>query len=181
MLFRSAALDNNTTGVGYGISSFQSSKQFVAIAPVSSTVIGSISDRALLWYTVNNRLVTGYQGLYISNVNRKFAQVKCSKYGYVVALQNTGTTMNYPTLQVYDLVNINTPRVTYTPTTGSGWLSVLATRNSLYAYSGDVNKTYTMVGADDNILFFATVNDGTNDFYVTNPNGQQVKIGRAHV
>jgi hypothetical protein len=174
-------LDTSTpaiTGYNYGVASHQSTKQFAAFIPqISSTIIGAQTDKGLLYTSLYGDLFQHNYGLIIDTTYKKFATIKCSKYGILLALQSTRTgTQSYPTFYAFNTVNPSIARRTFTAATGSGWVSCKASKIDLSAYVSGSTYTYSVNGPDDTVKFSVALGDQANStfFYITNPAGQSI-------
>lgn len=132
------------------------------------------------WSSINGRL-NNFRGYYLpsatypltgGNLNR-WAQVAVSKFGYVVAYQNTTRVDRTATAYVWDTLNPLTFRSSVTATSGSGWFTLYQTgKNSFQLFNGTgsgVNNTYAVYGLPDDIRFYLTLDDNAgNTFYLNN-------------
>ena len=81
----------------------------------------------------------------------------------------TGASAPFSELYVYTTA---TPYDTYTGTSGYGYTQPNIVNNvTLKTYGAGLNNTYTTIGTNP-IKFTMSLNDGTNDFYITSPTGQ---------
>jgi hypothetical protein len=132
------------------------------------------------WAAINGRL-NSFRGYYLPSAtypvtggnNNRWAQVAASKFGYVVAYQNTTRVDGTATAYVWNTLDILNYQSTVTATSGSGWFTLYQTgKNSFQLYNGTgsgVNNTYTVYGLPDDIRFYLTLDDNAgNAFYLNN-------------
>lgn len=113
------------------------------------------------------------------NVNNQFVQSIATKYGALIAAQNTSTAVNTVQVWTFDSINPILNLATLTSNSGNGW----ATLNPMNAFSwsvfaNNINSQYTVVGLDTTKLWL-TLNDGTNDFSLTPVSGVPLKTDGA--
>ena len=132
------------------------------------------------WASVNGRL-NNFRGYFLPSAtypvtggnNNRWAQVAASKFGYVVAYQNTTRVDGTATAYVWDTLNPLTFRSSVTATSGSGWFTLYQTgKNSFQLFNATgsgINNTYTVYGLPDDIRFYLMLDDNAgNTFYLNN-------------
>jgi len=167
---------NQTEGWGMTHQTHQGSRSGTQVVTYYDETLQTIRT----WASVNGRL-NNFRGYYLpsatypvtgGNQNR-WAQVATSKFGYVVAYQNTTRVDQTATAYVWDTLNPLTFRSSVTATSGSGWFTLYQTgKNSFQLYNATgsgVNNTYTVYGLPDDIRFYLMLDDNAgNTFYLNN-------------
>jgi hypothetical protein len=150
------------------------SRSGVMVAGQWEETLGSMR----VWSSINGRLqdprgwnLPAY-GLAGSTTNR-WAQIATSKFGYVIAYQNTDRADQTANAYVWDTIDPVNPKSTVTATSGSGWFTLYQTgKNSFQLYNATgagVNNTYSVYGLPDDIRFYLTLDDNAgNTFYLNN-------------
>jgi hypothetical protein len=150
----------------------------------SGTQIVTYYDETLTtmrtWSSINGRL-TNFRGYYLPSAtypisggqNNRLAQVATSKFGYIVAYQNTSRTDQTATAYLWNTLDPINYQASPTATSGSGWFTLYQTgKNSFQLYNvtgSGVNNTYTVYGLPDDIRFYLTLDDNAgNAFYLNN-------------
>ena len=163
-----------TQGWGISMSTTVGSRSGVMVAAQYEDTLGSMR----VWSTINGRLqdprgwnLPAY-GL-AGSTNNRWAQIATSKFGYVIAYQNTDRADQTATAYVWDTINSVTQRATVTATSGSGWFTLYQTgKNSIQLFNGTgagVNNTYTVYGLPDDVRFYLMLDDNAgNTFYLNN-------------
>ncbi len=134
---------------------------------------------AVTMHTVyNGRLVQGVLGTnIISTNNAQFVNAVATKFSYAIAPCNTSNAYISQQAFVFDSnVYITTPRVTLTASSDNGYTTLNAVSQVKFnVYAQNINSSYTIVGPDLTNKVYITVNDGTNDFYITPITGQTIR------
>jgi hypothetical protein len=154
------------------------------VGPNGKTMVAAMYDAATAFTTI--RVFASVDGKLQSplgfyptsgngvNTNLKYPTMAAAKFGYAVGYNNTDSTSNLATIgYAFTANNPNTPAATVTVASGNGTVvinQVDKVRFSIFGASADA--VYTQSGPNDTVKFFASIYDGTNDFFI-NP-GQSV-------
>jgi len=167
---------NATEGWGMTHQTHQGSRSGTQVVTYYDETLQTIRT----WSSVNGKL-NNFRGYYLpsatypvtgGNQNR-WAQVAASKFGYVVAYQNTDRVDRTATAYVWDTLDPLNYRSTVTATSGSGWFTLYQTgKNSFQLYNATgsgVNNIYTVYGLPDDIRFYLMLdNNAGSTFYLNN-------------
>lgn len=163
-----------TQGWGITMSTSVGSRSGVMVAAQYEDTLGSMR----VWASINGRMQDprGWNapayGL-TSSTNNRWAQIATSKFGYMIAYQNTDRADQTATAYLWDTIDGVNYRTAVTATSGSGWFTLYQTgKNSFQLFNATgsgVNNTYTVYGLPDDIRFYLMLdNNAGSTFYLNN-------------
>lgn len=179
--FGSLALDklvNNTTAATYAITRHSTTNMSVA------ATYDPLALQTRVYASVNGRLMSTYwQGWTVNTANTNaFNNVAVTKAVVTVSACNTSSAAATASTYVFDNNTFNGATAKYTTTTasGNGWVTAQPTgQSAIQVYGSSVNNVYTCAGLDTTKVF-VTLNDGTNDFYITPSAGQPLRTDSSY-
>ena len=103
-----------------------------------------------------------------------------SKFGYVIAYQNTSRADATVRAEVWNTVNAITPVATQTTASGSGWFQLNQfNKNSMELFNTTgattINNVYSFYGLPDDIRFYIALDDNAGNVFYLN-NGQSLSL-----
>ena len=116
----------------------------------------------------------------VTSVNHRQAVCAASKFGYVIAYQNTSradATVRAEVWNTVDAVNYVTAQTT---ASGSGWFQLRQTnKNSMQLFNTTgattINNVYSFYGLPDDVRFYIALDDNAGNVFYLN-NGQSVSL-----
>jgi hypothetical protein len=154
-----SGLGNITIGTTYYVLSGFTSTTFTVSTTIGGSAL-SLSTASISTMTVS----------YFTS--HRWTQIAASKFGYIVALQNTSQVDQQAFAYTFTSADPYNASSTPIATTGSGWMVLYRTgKNSwqLYNSTSSLNYTYTSYGIPDDVRFYLTLDDNAgNVFYLNN-------------
>lgn len=160
---------SSTHTAGYGIT-FGTSNNIQAVSSYDETLTGT----RVFWTANGVPMTSPMGGGYTSiNSNLQYSTMATSRYGFTVGTNNTATTQFTPLAFVFDSITRDVPKFVFAGSLGSGQITTYATgKLGMQLYGTGIDKKYTVSGWNDTAKTYITLNDGTNDFYLTSQLGQ---------
>ena len=116
----------------------------------------------------------------ITSTNHRQGECAVSKFGYVIAYQNTSRADQTVRAEVWNTINTLSAVATQTAASGSGWFQINQTnKNSMAIFNTTgattINTVYSFYGLPDNVRFYIALDDNAGGIFYLN-NGQSLTL-----
>ena len=116
----------------------------------------------------------------ITSTNHRWADCAVSKFGYVIAYQNTSRADQTVRAEVWNTLDASSPVTTQTTAAGSGWFQMSQqNKNSMAIFNTTgattINNVYSYYGLPDDVRFYIALDDNAGNIFYFN-NGQSLSL-----